>query len=79
MGFDINKMPYILEQLRLHKKKAGFNDAQLAAQINTFAHTGWGENYIHDLLAGKMPLSHSADDTFQKYLALKFYDYNCTA
>lgn len=79
MAFDINKMPYIIDQIRLHKKKEGYSNAQLTAQINTFANTGWGENYLHDLLAGKMPLSHNADDTFQKYLALKFYEYNCEA
>lgn len=76
MAYTMDKPIYIVSQIAQHKAKAGYSDAELAAAINAFANRGWGENYIHDLLAGKIPLSQSVDDVFRKYLLMKFYEYN---
>ena len=76
MAFDVKKIPHIVDQIRSHKRKQSYSDAQLVADLNSFAHRGWGESYITRLLAGTLQPGADTIDVFEKYLLVKFYHYN---
>lgn len=79
MSFDMNNLPHITDQLRMYKKKAVLDDAALTAELNTFAHTGWGENFITAILAGRMKPADEQATIFARFLTLKFFVYNSSA
>lgn len=78
MAFDINHLPHIVDQIRLYKKKAVLNDAQLVAELNAFAHTVWSASFITAMLAGTRQPTNDQATIFTRFLALAFYNYNCT-
>jgi len=69
-------MPYIIDQMRMAKKKSGYSSATLAADINSFSSRDWDGNYLDDLLAGRRSPSNDASDVFEKYLLARFFQYN---
>jgi len=76
MAPTYQNMPYIIDQMRLAKRKSGYSDAALVANLNSFSGRGWGANYITELLAGKLRPDDEFIDVFGKYLAARFYQYN---
>jgi len=70
------KMPYIIDQMRMAKRKSGYSDATLVADLNSFSSRGWAANYITALLAGTLRPSTDFIDVFTKYLLARFFQYN---
>lgn len=69
-------MPYIIDQMRMAKKKSGYSDAALVADLNSFSSRNWDEAFITRLLAGTLQPNTDAVDVFEKYLLARFYQYN---
>lgn len=69
-------MPHIIDQMRMAKKKSGYSDATLVADLNSFSGRNWGETYITRLLAGTMRPSLDAISVFEQYLTARFFQYN---
>lgn len=67
----------IIEQLRKHKAKEGYSDAQLVTQLDAFGWT-WQESHISSLLEGRKHPTASEQIFFRGYLLNKFYAYNCS-
>ena len=67
----------IVEQLRRHKEKEGYNTAQLVVQLDAFGWT-WQAGHIDGLLAGRMKPTQNEAIFFKRYLLNKFYVYNCS-
>ena len=76
MAFDMKEVPGIVDQIRSHKSKQSYSDAQLVSDLNDFVHRGWGETYITRLLAGTLQPNADTVDVFTKYLLVKFYHSN---
>ena len=75
MAPTYQNMPYIIDQMRLAKRKSGYSDATLVADLNSFSSRDWGATYITRLLAGTLQPNTDAIDVFEKYLLAKFYQY----
>jgi len=76
---NVPQIPYIIERLRKHKEKQSYSDAQLAADLNSFATAyGWTETQIAALMKGTRKPTDSQIEMFELYLQKRFYDYNCT-
>ena len=69
-------MPYIIDQMRMAKKKSGYSDSTLVTDINDFSGIGWSARYITELLEGRMAPTDQAADVFEKYLLARFFQYN---
>jgi len=75
MAPTYQNMPYIIDMMRLAKRKSGYSDAALVADLNSFSGRGWGANFITQLLAGKLQPNPDSIDVFEKYLLARFYQY----
>ena len=55
----------IVEQVRRHRRKEGYNTAQLVVQLNAFG-GNWNATHVDDLFAGRVkptnPLTWNPDD-----------------
>jgi len=72
---EYQSMPSIIDMIRLAKKKSGYSDATLTANINAFSGRNWGMNFITGVLGGTLTPNAEALNVFEKYLLKRFYDY----
>ena len=72
-------MPYIIDQMRMAKKKSGYSDSTMVADLNSFSGIGWSAGYLTSLLAGRVQPTEQAADVFEKYLLARFFVSNSAA
>ena len=66
-----------VEQVRRHRRKEGYNTAQLVVQLNAFG-GNWNATHVDDLFAGRVKPTSDEVIFLQRYLLNKFYNYNNT-
>ena len=76
MATEYETMPYIIDMMRLAKRKSVYSDATLTANLNAFSGRNWAPTFITRLLAGTLKPNDDAIDVFKNWLLKRFYQYN---
>ena len=76
MPTEYQTMTYIIDMMRMAKRKSGYSDATLVADMNSFSGRGWSAGTLTALLAGRTKPTDEVADVITQYLLKRFYQYN---